>query len=59
MCICFYRSTGVSFFFYGKETAFVFVSEFLEGVSGMDFLWQDFIPHIVETFISQGLSNSI
>lgn len=34
-----------------------FVSEFMECILEMDFLWQDFIPHIVETFISQTLSN--
>lgn len=34
-----------------------FVSAFMECILEMDFLWQDFIPHTVETFISQALSN--
>lgn len=34
-----------------------FTSEFMECILEMDFLWQDLIPHIAETFISQALSN--
>lgn len=33
------------------------VSESMECILEMDLLWQDFIPHIAETFISQALSN--
>lgn len=41
----------------GRGSLLSFISGFMECISEMDFLWQDLIPHVVGTFISQALSN--
>lgn len=40
---------GRRFFMAKRGSLLSFVSEFMECILEMDFLWQDFIPHIVET----------
>ena len=47
MYTCFFR--GIRFFKGKRGSLLSFISGFMECISEMDFLWQDLIPHVVET----------